>query len=107
MSKSAWDILGENALPEGAVGWDMMGRPVQAGMRPIPKSPKRLAYEIALKKVPWESVRDNVAVPIMNEASKGTEAAKDSVNSYIQRSVSPSEKLINDALGNYFRKFGK
>jgi hypothetical protein len=78
-----------------------------AGMRPVPKSIQKTLYEMALRKVPWEKIRDEITVPLMGEVSKGTEALKDSANSYMHRATHPPDKLIDEAVANYLRKFGK
>jgi hypothetical protein len=80
---------------------------VQAGMRPIPQSIQRQIYERALRTIPWEKIGEKVVRPTINEASKGTEALKDSANAYMHRSTHPSDRLIDEAITNHLRKFGK
>jgi hypothetical protein len=101
---------------ELAEGWDMafkraLAMPdktiVQAGMRPIPQSVQRWLYERALRTIPWEKIGEKVVRPTINEVSKGAEVLKDSANSYMYRSTHPSDRLIDEAIANHLRKFGK
>ena len=55
----------------------------------------------------WGKIRDEITVPVIKEAEKSLEAAKDSANSYMYRATNPSNSLIDETLADYFRKFGK
>jgi len=81
--------------------------PVLAGMRPVPKSLPRTLYETALRKIPWERIGNEVVRPVIDDISQGTEAFKDSVNSYMYRSTRPSDRSIEESLADHFRKFVK
>ena len=77
--------------------------PIEAGSL----SPKtiRLLYTLA-KGINYNKTLDAIK-DVSQETAKGTEALKDSVNSYMHRSTRPSDRLIEETIANHLRKFGK
>jgi len=73
----------------------------------VPPSVRRRLYDMAIRNIPWEKIGEEVVRPVMDDISKGTEALKDSANSYMYRSTHPSDRLIEEAIADHFRKFGK
>jgi len=76
-----------------------------AGIRPKPKSPKRMAYDALVRNAP--AIKDKVIVPLKNELVKGSKELKDSTNAYMHRATTPPEWLIKEAIEEYFRKTGE
>jgi hypothetical protein len=70
----------------------------EAGVYALPPLFRQLAKE-SLKALPWEKLPGTI-----NEIGKGSGELRDSVGSFVHRSVNPSEELVNEALASYFRK---
>jgi len=80
--------------------------PVQeARVLPLPKSPKRMAYDALVRNAPV--IKDEILIPLKNELVKGSKELKDSTNAYMHRATTPPEWLIEESIADYFRKTGK